>query len=81
MATVKRNTGTHFRYDADDSMWHAKVRVVDTATDGERFHEFVTQVATLLELLTWLAAIFNGSLLEPDVTVAGHPEPITITGP
>lgn len=73
MATAFRLTGTRMRYDADDSLWHIKLRVAQIAADGERFLEFITKVATLLEALAFIADTLNGLLLAPgDVTVAGH---------
>lgn len=73
MATAVRNTGTHFRFDGDDQLWHAKVRVAQVSADGEKFLEFLTKVATFLELLTWMAAIFDGLALAPGTSVQGHP--------
>ena len=78
MATAVRNTGTRFRFYGDDNLWHAKVRVTQVSSDGERFLEFVTKVATLIELLAWLADIFNGISAQPLTTVAGHTGPKAI---
>lgn len=73
MATAVRNTGTHFRFDGDTQLWNAKVRLAKTSADGEQFLEFVTKVATLLELLAWLASLFDGLAVVEDTTVQGHP--------
>ena len=67
-----RNTGTRFRFDADDQLWHAKLRVTQLDVDGERFLEFVTKVATLVELLAWIADILDGLSARPGATVQGH---------
>jgi hypothetical protein len=82
MATAVRNTGTRFRFDGDDQKWHARVRLTETSTDGERFLEFITQVATLVELLAWIADIMDGVALDPDRTMQGHSAtgPTVITG-
>lgn len=80
MATATRNTGTHFRYDADDQRWHAKVRTTQLDADGESFKEFITTVVTLVELLAWLADLFDGLATGAGNTVAGHPTAgITVT--
>lgn len=71
MATAVRNTGTHFRFDDDDHLWHAKVRVQVLDSDGEQFLEYLNKVATLLELLAWLADIFSGLANTPGYTVKG----------
>lgn len=82
MASTVRNTGTRFRYDADDQKWAAKVRVVETSTDGEKFTEFITKVATWIELVVWLASVMDGIALSPGTTLLGHDDPgLTITGP
>jgi len=74
MATAVRNTGTRFRYDADDNLWHVKLRAQVIDADGEHFLEFVTKVATLVELLAWIADTLGGLSLAPGYTVAGVPE-------
>jgi len=74
MATAVRNTGTRFRYDADDNLWHAKLRAQVIDADGEHFLEFVTKVATLVELLAWIADTLGGLSLAPDYTVKGVPQ-------
>jgi hypothetical protein len=79
MATLVRNTGTRIRYDGDDGKWHAKVRVINQGTDGERFLEFVGQFVTLLELISWFVAIFNGAAATPDTNVLGHSGSIAVT--
>jgi hypothetical protein len=73
MATAVRNTGTHFRYDDDDHLWHAKLRAQVIDADGENFLEFVTKVATLLELVTWIIDTLGGLSLQPGYTVKGVP--------
>lgn len=71
MATTARNTGTHFRYDADDQLWHAKMRLQVIDADGENFIEYLTKVATILELLAWIADVLSGLAAAPGTTVAG----------
>lgn len=73
MASAVRNTGTRFRFDADDQLWHAKLRAQILDADGEHFIEFVTKVATLVELLAWIADTLGGLSLAPGYTVAGTP--------
>jgi len=73
MATTARNTGTHFRYDDDDHLWHAKLRVQVIDVDGEQFLQFITKVATLVELLAWIADVFGGLANVADSTVKGVP--------
>ena len=74
MATTVRNTGTRFRFDADDNLWHAKLRAQVIDADGENFLEFVTKVATLLELLNWIAATLGGLTMAPTTSVLGAPK-------
>lgn len=74
MATAVRNTGTRFRFDADDQLWHARLRAQILDADGEHFLEFVTKVATLVELLAWIADVLGGLADAPDYTVAGTPK-------
>jgi len=74
MATFARNTGTHFRYDSDKGTWDAKMRVKVVAGNAVKFKEFVTEVATLLELLAWLSDILAGLAAQPDTTVLGAPD-------
>lgn len=79
MATAFRNTGTRFRYDDDDHTWHARMRVQSIDTDGEKFLTFVTRVATLLELLAWIADVLNGMVAsEAGAVVKGHPAAIEV---
>jgi len=73
MATAVRNTGTHFRYDDDDHLWHAKLRVQVIDSDGEQFLQFITKVATLVELLAWIADILSGLANVAGGTVKGVP--------
>lgn len=78
MATSVRNTGTRFRYDADDQKWKAKVRMTSTSTDGERFWQEVGEFITLLELLAFLSDMFNGIAGGVDTTLQGHTGPAII---
>jgi len=74
MATTVRNTGTHFRYDADDSLFHAKMRVQVIDADGENFLQFVTKLATLAELAQWIIDILSGLANTPSASVKGVPK-------
>lgn len=78
---ANRNTGTRIRYDADDLLWHAKVRVVQLDSDGEKFLEYLGKFATLLELVAWFIAIFDGLAAPVGNTVAGHPDGPLEVGP
>jgi hypothetical protein len=79
MANEYRVTGSRYRFDGDDQMWHAKMRVQQKAPNVEKYIEFATQVATLLELLAWIADILNGlALSSVDATVAGHPATVEV---
>lgn len=83
MASAVRNTGTRFRFDADDQLWHAKLRAQVIDADGEHFLEFITKVATLVELLAWIADVLGGLAAMPGATVAGVPGgeyDVTFTG-
>lgn len=74
MANAYRNTGTHFRFDADDQLFHAKMRVQVLDADGEHFLEFVTQVATLLELVAWILDMLSGLSNQVGGTQPGVPK-------
>lgn len=71
MATTLRNTGTHFRFDGDDQLWHAKVRMQKQDGTGITIEEFVTALATLAELLAWLDVLFAGMNAQPETHVSG----------
>lgn len=71
-AATVRATGTRIRFDGDDLLWHAKVRVARVTGSSEEFLEFVTKVATLVELLAWIADIFSSMANTPGTTVMGH---------
>lgn len=71
MARTIRNTGTHFRFDGDDQLWHAKVRIKQEDGTGVNFEEFVTQVVTLLELIAWLEGLFATLNARPSTHVLG----------
>lgn len=74
MAILARNTGTHFRFDNDKGAWEGKMRLKVINGNIVEFKEFVTQVATLLELLAWISDILSGLAAAPDTTVAGAPD-------
>lgn len=71
MSTTVRNTGTHFRFDDDESLWKVRVRMQVKSDNTLRWDEFVTQVATLLELIAWLQALLDGYAAQADTTVRG----------
>lgn len=71
-ASTVRATGTRIRYDGDDLLWHARVRVARVTAASEEFLEFATKVATLVELLAWIADIFSSMASTPGTTVMGH---------
>jgi len=47
------------------------VKVIDA--DGENFLEFLNKVATLAELLAWIADVLGGLSAQPGYTVRGVP--------
>lgn len=75
-----RNTGTHFRYDADDNLWHGKVFVKVVTEATERVKEFVAAFATLIELLSWISGILDSFANTPGMTVLGHPDGDILVG-
>lgn len=74
MATVVRNTGTHFRYDSDKNVWEAKMRLKTVEGNKVSFKEFLTEVATLIELIVWISDILAGLTAVEGVTVEGAPD-------
>jgi hypothetical protein len=71
MSTTARNTGTHFRFDNDEQLWKAKMRL-QVITDGVvRVEEFITKVATILELIAWITDVLASVAARPGATVAG----------
>lgn len=80
MAISARNTGSHFRFDADEGLWEAKMRL-KVITDGiVRFEEFVTKVATVVELLAFIADVLGAVAARPGATVEGAGDLAAIRG-
>lgn len=71
MATVSRVTGAKFRYDSDDELWNARINVKSVSEHLVELEEFVTRVATVVELLAWIADILGGIAARPETVVAG----------
>lgn len=74
MALIARNTGTHFRYDADDGTWNAKMRIKTVNGNKVDYKEYITQALTLLELLAWLTDILSSLAAQPGTEVLGAPD-------